>query len=427
MKTEIKKLPRSQIEILFGITPEEFKDFIEKAIFNLGKDLEIEGFRKGQAPKEILIQKLGENRILTLATRLAAEENYLREISANKFEVIAQPKIEILSEVSFDKGLTFKAVFTVVPEIALPDYRRIASGIKRKEILIEEKEINDTLTFLQKSRAKFIFENRPAKKGDFVEIEFQSPQIEQGSKKKDNFILGEGHFVPGFEENLEGMTPGQEKEFSLKFPEGHPQNDLAGNFVNFKVKMNSVQKVELPETNDQFAKNLGKFENLNGLKENIREGIKIEKENSESQRIRGEILEKITKETKVEIPEILIEAERKKMLEDFKNLVSERFKISFEDYLTKVKKTEAELLKSFSTEAEKKIKYSLVLRGISKKEKIEVSEAEIKTAINEFLEKYPNIEKTEKEFDLEKLKGYYEEAIRNEKTLQILEGLANKL
>ena len=427
MKTEIKKLPRSQIEILFEISAEEFQKFIEKAIFELSKDLEIEGFRKGQAPKEVVVQRIGEDRILTLAVQLTVEENYFREILANKFETISQPKIEILSEVSFKKGLTFKAVFTVVPEITLPDYKKIASGTKRKEILIEEKEIDDTLTFLQKSRAKFIFENRPAKKEDFVEIEFQSPQIETGSKKKDNFILGEGHFVPGFEENLEGMIPGQEKEFSLKFPENYFQKELSGNLVGFKVKMNLVQKVELPETNDQFAKNLGKFENLNGLKENIKEGIKIEKENSESQRIRGEILEKITKETKVEVPEILIEAERKKMLEDFKNLVSERFKISFEDYLTKVKKTEAELLKSFLTEAEKKIKHSLILRGISKREKIEVSEAEIKTAINEFLEKYPNIEKTEKELDLEKLKGYYEEAIRNEKTLQILESLANKL
>jgi trigger factor len=191
--------------------------------------------------------------------------------------------------------------------------------------------------------------------------------------------------------------------------------------------MDSVQKVELPETNDQFAKNLGKFENLNGLKENIKEGIRIEKENSESQRIRGEILEKIAKETKIEIPEVLIEAEKRRMIEDFKNLILERFKISFEDYLTKVKKTEAELLKSFSTEAEKKIKYSLVLKEMSKKEKIEVSEEEVKTAINGFLKNYPNIEKTEKEFDLEKLNSYYEEMIRQEKTLQMLESLANKL
>lgn len=427
MKTEIKKLPGSQIEILFGITPEEFKDSIEKAILNLGRDLEIEGFRKGQAPKEVVIQKIGQDRILTLATRLAAEENYFREIFANKFEVIAQPDIEILSEVSFDKGLTFKATFAAVPEITLPDYRKIASGTKRKEIFIKEKEIDDALAFLQKSRAKFIFENRPAKKRDFVEIEFQSPKIETGLKKKDNFILGEGHFVAGFEENLEGMAPGQEKEFSLKFPENYLQKELAGNLVNFKVKMNSVQKMELPEINDEWAKGLGNFENLNSLRDNIKKGIKMEKENFESQRIRGEILEKITKETKVEIPEVLLEAEKKRMLGDLKNLVSERFRIPFEDYLVKAKKTEAELLKSFSTEAEKKIKYSLVLRRISKREKIEVPEEELKTAISEFLRNYPNVEKAKKELDLEKLRSYYEEVIRNEKTLKMLESLVPKL
>jgi len=424
MKTEIKKLPRSQVEILFEITPEEFKDSIEKAILNLGKDLEIEGFRKGQMPKEIIIQKIGQDKILVSAAQLAVEENYFREIFAQKFEVISQPKIEILSAPSFDRGLIFKAVFAILPEIKLPDYKKIASQIKRKEIFVEEKEIENTLLYLQKSRAKFIFENRPAKKGDFVEIEFQSPQIEGGLKRKDNFILGEGHFVSGFEENLEGKAPGQEKDFSLKFPENYFQKDLAGNLVDFKVKMNSVQKMELPEINDEFAKNLGKFENLISLKENIKEGIKMEKENFESQKIREEILEKITRETKMETPEVLIEAEKRRMLEDLKNLVTERFKISPSDYLAKIKKTEKELLDSFSNEAEKKVKYALILKEISKREKIEVSEEEIKVAINEFLKNYPGPEKVKKELDLERLKSYYEEVIRNEKTLQILEGLA---
>jgi len=425
MKTEIKKLPKSQIEILFEVSAEEFQKFIEKAIFELGKDLEIEGFRKGQAPKEILIPKIGKEKILALATQQAVKENYFREVIEKKLEVISRPEIEILSEVSFERGFSFKARFAILPEIKLPDYKKIASEIKRKEILVSEKEIDDTLSFLQKSRAKFIFENRPAKKGDFVEIEFQSPQIEDGLKRKDNFILGEGHFVSGFEENLEGMAPGQEKDFSLRFPENYSQKDLAGKQVDFKVKMNSVQKMELPEINDEFAKNLGKFENLISLKENIKEGIEMEKENFESQKIRGEILEKIEKETGGDIPEVLIETEKKRMLEDLKNFVSERLKIKFEDYLAKIQKTEKELLDSFSNEAEKKVKSVLILREISKREKIEVSEEEIKFAINDFLKNYP-VEKA-KELDLDQLKSYYEETISNEKALQMLEGLANKL
>ena len=424
MKTEIKKLPKSQIEILFEISAEEFQKFIEKAIFELAKDLEIEGFRKGQAPKEIIIQKIGQDKILASATQLAAEENYFREIFAQKFEVISQPKIEILSAPSFDGGLTFKAVFAILPEIILPDYKKIASEIKRKEIFVSEKEIDDVLNWLQRSRAKFIFENRPAKRGDFVEIEFQSPQVENGLKRKDNFILGEGHFVFGFENNLEGMMPAQEKEFSLQFPKDYPQKNLAGQAVNFKVKMNSVQRMELPEINDEFAKNLGKFENLIGLKENIKEGIKMEKENLESQRIREEILEKIMGETKSEIPEVLIETEKKRMLEDLKNFVLEKLKLTFEEYLKKIQKTEKELLDSFSNEAEKKVRSALILKEISKREKIEASEEKIKMAVNEFLKDYPSPEKAKKELDLEKLKSYYEEVIGNEKTLQMLEGLA---
>jgi trigger factor len=423
MKTEIKKLPKSRVEILFEIRPEEFKDSIEKAILNLGKDLEIEGFRKGQAPKEIIIQKIGQDKILASATQLAVEENYFREVINKKLDVISRPEIEILSEVSFERGLSFKARFAILPEIKLPDYKKIASEIKRKEIFVEEKELEETLSFLQKSRAKFIFENRPAKKGDFIEIEFQSPQIEDGLKRKDNFILGEGQFVSGFEENLEGMAPGQEKDFSLKFPENYFQKDLAGNLINFKVKMNSVQKMELPEINDEFAKNLGKFENLISLKENIKEGIKMEKENFQSRKIREEILEKITRETKIEIPEVLIETEKRRILEEFKKLVTEKFKIPLLDYLAKIKKTEKELLENFSKEAEKKVKYALILKEISKSEKIKISEEEIKAAINEFLKNYP-IEKT-KGLDLDRLKSYYEEAIRNEKVLKLLESYTN--
>ena len=413
------------MEIWFEIPAEEFKIYNEKAISNLGEDLEIEGFRKGQAPKEIIIQKIGKEKILTSAVQLAIKENYFKEILTQKLEIISKPEIEILSEIDFGKGLSFRAVFAVVPEIELSDYRKIASEVKGKKIMIGEKEIDDTLSWLQKSRAKFIFENRAAKKGDFVEIEFQSPQIENNSKRKDNFILGQGHFVLGFEENLEGMVPGQEKEFSLKFPENYPQKNLAGSLVNFKMKMNSVQKMELPEINNEFAKSLGKFENLESFKKSIGEGIKIEKENQESQRIRGEILEKIGEKTKMEIPESLVETEKSRMLEDLKRLVSERLKISFEDYLNQIKKTEKELLESFTSEAERKIKHALILREISKREKISVSEEEIKIAVNEFLKNYPVTDKAQKELDSENLKSYYEEAIRNEKALKLLENYTN--
>jgi len=434
MKFSIKKLPKSKIEILFEIPSKEFEDFIEKATFNLGNNLEIEGFRRGKIPKEILEKEIGKERILREAIEMAIKENYFKVIFERKFEPISQPEIEILSPTTFQEnsfnrikttksggGLIFKASFSILPEIELADFKKIASGIKRKEIEVPEKEIEDAILWLQKSRAKFIFKNQPAQKGDFVEINFQSPQIEGGVKQKDSFILGQGQFVGGFEENLEGMNFGEEKEFSLKFPENHSKPDLAGKEINFKVKMNSIQKMELPEINDQFAKSLGKFENLVALKRSIKEGLEIEKEIAESQRIRQEILEKICRNSSLEVPEILIEAEKNRLLEDLKERVARILQISFNDYLNKIKKSEEEIRNSFSLEAEDKVKKFLLLREISKIERISVSEEEMKEKINQFLKNYPS-EKL-KELDLEKLKSYYEEEIRNEKTFQFLENL----
>lgn len=427
MKLEIKKLPKSRIEILFEVPAEEVDKFREETISNLSKNLEIGGFRKGKIPKEIAEKEIGFKKILEETAEGAVRENYLKAILENKLEPLGQPEIEIL-KMAFGSPLIFKIRVPVMPEVNLPDsnselgYKKIASEVKRNKISVQEKEIEDTLSWLQKSRAKFTLKNQPAEKGDFVEIEFQSPKIEAGLKKKDGFILGQGHLIPGFEENLIGMVFGQEKEFSLKFPESHSQKDLAGSLVDFKVKMNSIQEIELPEINDDWAKNLGNFENLEILKNSIREGINLEKEKEESQRIRQEILEKISQKSEIEIPEILIEEEKSRILEDLKKNVSEILKIPFQDYLSKIKKTEAGLKESFFPTAQKRIKNFLILREIAKREKINVSGEEAREEVNKILKNY-SLEKT-KELDLERLKLYIEGEIRNEKTLQFLESFA---
>lgn len=437
MRTQIKKLSKSQIEIEIELLPEEFAGIIEETTFNLGKDLEIEGFRKGKASKEIIEREIGQGKILKEAAERAIKESYVRAVLENKIEVLGQPEIEILPSTTFQGnrlepatsrksggGLRFRAKTAVLPEIQLPDYKKIASQIKKREVFIEEREIEEALKWLQKSRAKFSQIERPAQRGDFIEIEFDCPQIENSKRQKDGFLLGRGHLIPGFEEKLEGMKQGEEKEFSLEFPEQHFQKNVAGQRANFRVKMISVQKIELPEINNQFAKSLGQFEDLISLKENIKGGIKLEKGILEKQRIRQEILKKIAEEISWEMPEILIKAEKERMIEGLKRHVADRLKISFEQYLEKINKSEKDLRDSFRVEAERRIKNSLILKEIAKIENIEALTEEVRTEINKTLKNHPDIKKTEKELDPQKLKDYYEEAIRNEKTLAKLESFA---
>jgi trigger factor len=424
MKIDITKLPKSEIELKIEVPTEEWQEFLDRAAKELSKDLKVEGFRPGFVPLKLVEEKIGIAKILEEAAEDCVKKCYVKAILENNIEAIGQPEISIL-KLAKGNPFEFKARVAVMPEVKLPDYKKIASEIKRNKILVEEKEIEETLSWLQKSRARFSQKLGPCRKGDWIEIEYSSPQIENGKKTKDAFILGEGHLIPGFEENLEGMEFGQEKEFSLTFPKNHLQKDLAGREINFKVELKSVQNMELPEINDEFARQLGNFEDLESLKKSLKEGINMEKEIAESERVRQIILEKIAEKSEMEIPDVLINSVKTQMLADLKQNISQKLGISFEDYLAKVGKTENDLMVLFSEQARKRVKNSLVLREISKKEKIEASDEEVEMEANKIL-KNLTMEKAQ-ELDPEKLKSYTEDVIINEKTLQLLENFTKTL
>jgi trigger factor len=176
-----------------------------------------------------------------------------------------------------------------------------------------------------------------------------------------------------------------------------------------------------------LAKSLGNFENLSALRKNISQGLKNEKEIIESQRIRSEILDKISEEILWEIPEILITSEKNRMMEDLKITVGQRLKISFEEYLKRINKSEKELLDFFQPEAERTVKNFLILKEIAKMEDIEAKNEEVKERISQTLRNYPDIEKAQKDLDSNRLKLYIEEKIKNEKTLQLLESFSKNL
>jgi len=426
MKFSIKKLPKSQAEISVEIPSENFNEYFDKAVSELGENLEIKGFRTGKAPKNIVESKVNRDRILKTAAQIAIKESYKKIVGQltddNKLEIISQPEVEIL-KLAPGNPFTFKCKVSVLPEIILPDYKKITPRVKRNEVSITEQEIEDSLVFLQKSRAKFTSLQRPAQEKDFIEIEYESPQVDSSKKITDKFILGKGRFIPGFKEKLIGMKTGEEKEFSLSFPENSLKKDLAGKEVNFKVKLKAVQKIELPEINDEFARNLGKFDNLASLKENVREELRKEKEREETQRLHNEILEIIAQKAKFEIPEVLIEFEKKRLLRNLKERINQNLKISFEDYLRSIKQSEEQFEASFLKEAQKRVKNLLILKEIGKREKITVAEEEVKEQLDKVLKNYQS--GTEK-VDVFELKEYIKEVIYNGKVFQKLGNFSEK-
>src|SRR3989339_851988 len=354
MKAEVKKLPKSQIEITFEITADEFKEHTEHALEHLKAHVKVDGFRPGNVPLKIVEEKVGQETLLMEAGDHAVKHVYYDYIAQNKLEVIGEPEVSIV-KIAKGSEFVFKAKITVLPEVELPDYKGVAGKVKGKDIEVTEKEMQESINYLQKTRAKFSQQDKKAELNDFVDIEYSAPEINEGKVIKDRFTLGEG-----------GM--------------------------------------------------------IKSLKESVKGGITAEKTEEEKQRKRGEILEKIAEKTKVELPEKLVEYEKERLFEDLKNNIASSFKISFEEYMASVKKTEQEIKDTFKIQAEKRLKSFLVLKEIGKVENVKVDGKELEEEMKKAMAMY-NKEQLAK-IDTEQLKEYTEGVVFNEKVFQILENFS---
>ena len=417
MKFLLENKPRSQVFLTFEIFPQEFAQEKEQTILEAGKNVEIEGFRRGKAPREMIEKKLGQAKILDLTVQSIIQDSYKKVVQEKKIEIIGTPEAEIL-ELKQNSSFKFRIKADVMPEVNLPDYKKIASGVKRNEVVVAETEINDSLNWLKTSRAKFTLKNGSCQNGDWVEIKIKlglKPEI------KDAFILGKGKLLAGIEDKVLGMEAGQEKEFSVKIPENFHSEELAGKEIDCKIKLESVQNVELPEITDEFARGLGKFKGIQDFKRSVEEGVLTEKQQQESQRVRQEIVEKISKEVKIEIPDVLIKREQERALEDLQIKVSSDFGMKFEDYLKKINKNKEEISSSLLPKVREQVKKFLILKEIQEQEGISVSEEETLKEANRIISRFPDRETAEKSVDQGRLREYTKEMLLLEKTFLKIE------
>ncbi len=426
MEIKINSLQKSKKEIIASLNQKDLLPFKEEALKELNKDLQINGYRLGKAPLSIAENHLPSLKVYEKMASLAIEQIYPKIIKEKKIQAIGYPSINI-TKIIPGQEVEFKAEVSVIPHIEMPDYQEIIKKIpktKKETLAIEEKEIEQALIWLQNSRASLEKVNRPAQKEDIVTIDYQIKEgenlIENGEDKDYSFILGKGNFIPGFEDNLIDMKSGEEKKFELIVPKDWAQKNLQNKKLTINVSLKEIKTKQLPSLDDKFAQSVGKFKSLEDLKKNIREGLLLEKKQKETEKWRLEALEKITAETKADLPEILVQNEIEKMIEELK-IQLDKMQLPFEKYLEQIKKNEKELRKELQELAEKRVISALVLREIASIEKIEVSEKEIEEKVNEILKQIPETEKKEN-IDKNNLKEFALGIIRNEKVFQILEG-----
>ena len=420
-----KDLPNSMMEITVTVAGDEMNGYFEQAAANLSQNIKISGFRSGKAPIDTVEKKVGSQELFNEAAGIAVRRTLPKVLMENKIDSLGIPDIKIL-KIAKGNDFEYRAEIAVLPKVLLPDYKKIVSGIKKQKMEVSDKEVGDALMFLRKSRASFIQVSRGATKGDRVNIDFsaideQGVEIKNGEQRNQPLIIGDNLFIGDFEENLAGLKSGDYKEFLVKFPDNYYDKEMGGKIINFKVKVNSVEEVILPEENDEFAKSLGKFDGLGLLKDSIGKGLVSEKESREQERWVMEILRKIAEKSEMDIPEILINSELERIMDNLKANVTQAG-LCFDDYLEHIKKTADDLKKDNRKVAEDSVKVNLVLKNIGDKEGIDVSDKETEERLNkELLGHYKSIDEARKKIDLHRLKDYYYGMIRNEKVLQFLQ------
>ncbi len=422
METKIKDLPQSQKQIEVVIPSAEMEPYVRQATEQIAKEIKIDGFRPGKAPVEIMKQHVSEAEIYQQAGELALRESYLKIIKENNLEPISQPRIDI-TKITPGNPLEYKIVLTILPTVTLSDYTKIKGGLEKKEI--EEERINEELNNLQQTRARLVPKTEAATEGDRIEIDFagklEGKELENATSKSQFLIIGKNRFIPDFEKNLIGLKENEEKEFSVVFPKEYHQKDLAGKSVDFKVKVKTVQKIELPEINDEFAKSFGGMESLAALKANIKEGLEKYEESLARHKLREQMADQILKGSKAEIPDLLVEEELGYMIKELEVNVAQSG-VKFENYLKNAKITIEELQKKYRPNAANRAKWNLIVKEIVKREKIEVLEKELEDKVEEIMKAYQ--EQDKKKLDMERFRGYLKETLAAEKVFAMLEKFA---
>ncbi|MDZ4229518.1 MAG: trigger factor [Candidatus Veblenbacteria bacterium] len=417
MEHQVAPVAGGKIQITFTLTTAEQARFELRALRAAGSLVEVKGFRAGHVPDEVVRKQVGEEQLQQDAMWEAVKEFYPELVHELALDVVGSPVLALQSVEPF----VFHVTVARLPDVDLGKWDKVK--VKRKAVEVAEDDVAKFITQIRESRASEAAVARPAKLGDRVEIDFEVSQggviIEGGKETKYPTVLGQGRLVPGFEDNLIGMSAGEEKRFEITFPKDY-RADLAGKKAQVVVKLKQVFQRTLPEVTDEFARTLGKFTSAEDFKAKLRENLLEEHTQLEDQRVEREMLEALVERAHFsELPEVLLKSEAEKMLHELKAGITERG-LDWPQYLLSIKKDEAALKKEFSTPAERRVKVALIVRIFAKQEKLEADEAAVEEDIAHALSHYGNDKRAVAQLNSDDYRDYVRQTITNRLVIEWL-------
>ena len=415
----VEKVDKNVVSFEFSVSAEEFETGIEKAYRkNVGK-INVQGFRKGKAPRKIIEKYYGAEIFYEDAINFVLPDAYDKAVEENNIFPVDQPEIDIKGEISKENGITFTAKVTVKPEFELGTYKGVKADKVSHRTL--KKDIDAEIEKMRERNSRMVtVEDRAVQKDDIANIDYEGfvdgVAFEGGKGEGYDLTIGSGQFIPGFEDQLIGKSTGEDVEVNVTFPEEYHAEDLKGKAAVFKVKINAIKYKELPELDDEFAKDVSEFDTLEDLKKDVKEKLSAAGKEKAKHETEENVVKAVCDNTEIDIPEAMINSQIEKMIRDFDMQL--RYQgLNLEQYMKYTGFTVDTFKEQYKEEATKNVKTSLILEKVCEVEKIEATDADVEKEYNTLAEqngmKVEDIKKYINEVDVK-------ERIKAQKTIQFL-------
>ncbi len=387
MESSLKTTDASTRELTVELSKTDLDSYVADAESSLGKQIHVDGFRKGKVPSDVVRKHVNEAQLREEALRIAVERSLAQAIQKNNLDVLDQADFKI--QKNTPDNLTYTVKLILYPTVQLGTYKGIE--VKKRAVKVADEEVDRMLKDVAQSRAAIAQVDRSAAVGDQVEVDFtlklKGEIIDGGESKNHPLVIGEKRFIPGFEDQLIGLKVGETKEFKLSIPKDYHEKNIAGKELDVMVTMRDVKSRTVPEITDEFAKGLGQFASLENLKEEIKKNLLKEKEEQEEERLRIEILKTIVKNSELTVPALMVERQLDGMVQNFDAELHARG-MELGPYLAHLKKTQEELRNDWKGRAEDQVKMTLVIHEVAKAEKLEVKNEDIDAELEIQLQQY---------------------------------------
>ena len=421
MKAELVKKEGNKVTLKITVDNNKFEEAVNKAYNKTKGKYNIPGFRKGKAPKVVIETQYGKGVFYNDAIDMLFPEVYPEAIKELNIDPIDRPDLDI-EEISKDNGLVMVANVEVKPEFELGAYKGIE--ISKVDNTVSEEDVEARLNEMVNRNARLTsVEDKALENGDTAVIDFEGFKngvaFEGGKGENYNLVIGSNTFIPGFEDQLVGKKAGEEVEVNVTFPEAYHAENLAGKPVVFNVKVNDVKVKEVPALDDEFAKDTTEFETLAELRADVKAKLEEQAKNAADAEMRNALVEKVSANTEVEVPEAMVQHQIDNMLMEL-NYQLQYQGLNLEQLLQMTGRGLDELREERRADAERLVKSSLVLEAIAEKENVEANDADVDDELEKMAAMYnmevEKIKSSLRETDIEDIKGQ----IKIRKTLDLL-------